>query len=533
MNNSKEVLYLGKHNCRTLWSRRTWYNKFLLCAMLFSAADGIGQRSVLTWHYNNMRWGSNTQETVLNPSNVQWTKFGKLFSQAVDGAIVGEALYLPNVTVPNKGTHNVVYVATMNNTVYAFDADNNSGSNAVPLWKTRVAVSGATAVPISVQGGGGVTGWTEVGVVSTPVIDSSTGTLYVLAKDYLNGVAQNRLWGLSTSAGARKFSPVPVSAIFISGGVTYAFKNLTQVNRPALLLNGGNIYIAFGSNGINGQEQGWVIAYSAITSTSLTPQFRGAFNDEPGRDTAAIWQKGAGPSADGAGNVYFETGDGPFIKGTNFGQSVLKLTPMNAKLVLTGWFTPYNWNSLRFNDKDLNNSVLVLPPQTAAHPYLAIAIGKVGTLYVLDRTNFGGLCSTCTTTDTNIVQEISGAGGETGALVYWNNRIYTTGQGFPVMIWSLTNGLLSTTPTVKSNQAFASGHAPVLSSNGTGNGIFWQLNGANLTAYDALTLKVLYQASQSNGRDSLPALPHFAQLMEVNGKIYVSTNSSLVVFGLF
>jgi hypothetical protein len=532
MHNSKGVLCLGKHKSGTRWSRRTWHDKFLLCSMLFVAVNCIGQRSVLTWHYNSMRWGSNTQETVLNPTNVVWTNFGKLFSQPVDGAIVGEALYLPNITVPTQGIHNVVYVATMNDTVYAFDSDNNLGSNALPLWAKRVAVSGATAVPISVQGGGGVTGWTEVGVISTPVIDLATGTIYVLAKDYLNGVVKNRLWGLSTSTGASKFSPVPISATFTRGGVTYTFNNLTQINRPALLLNGGNIYIAFGSNGINGQEQGWVIAYSAITSTSLTPQFRGAFNSEPGRDSAAIWQKGGGPSADGGGNVYVETGDGPVVSGTNFGQSVLKLTPMNSKLVLTGWFTPYNWHTLWLNDQDLNNSVLVLPPQPGAHPYLAIAVGKVGTLYVLDRTNMGGLCTTCTTADTQIVQEVTGAGSETGALVYWNNRVYTTGQGSPVKIWPLSSGLLSTTPAVKTSQIFTSEHAPVLSSNGTSNGILWQLNGGNLTAYDALTLKVLYQASQSNGRDSLPKLPHFGQLMEVNGKIYVGTNSSLVVFGL-
>src|SRR5947209_8362217 len=116
MNNSKGVLSLGKHKSGTRWCRRTWHHKFLLCSMLFLAVNCIGQRSVLTWHYNNMRWGSNTQETVLNPTNVVWTNFGKLFSQPVDGAIVGEALYLPNVTVPTQGTHNVVYVATMNDT---------------------------------------------------------------------------------------------------------------------------------------------------------------------------------------------------------------------------------------------------------------------------------------------------------------------------------------------------------------------------------------------------------------------------------
>ena len=272
--------------------------------LIVGASTALGQRSVLTWNYNNARWGANVQETLLTPSNVNLTHFGKLFSQPVDGAIIGQALYLPNVSIPNKGVHNVVYVATMNDTVYAFDADHNTGTSSIPLWKKRVLPNGATPVPIAVQGGGGVTGWNQVGVVSTPVIDASTGIIYVVAKDYLNGVVSNRLWGLSVTTGAAKFNPVLIAATFSSGGKTYTFNNSTQVNRPALLLSYGVIYIAFGSNGINGAEQGWVIAYGAATSTSPTPQFRGAFDDEPGRDTAAIWQKGAGPSVDSAGNVY-------------------------------------------------------------------------------------------------------------------------------------------------------------------------------------------------------------------------------------
>jgi hypothetical protein len=238
---------------------------------LLSAALCFGQPSVLTWHYDNMRTGVNAKETILDPGNVVWTQFGKLFSQPVDGAIVGQALYLSSVSIPNKGVHNVVYVATMHDTVYAFDADNNLGGNAKPLWKARVLPSDATPVPINVQGGGGTTGWNEVGVVSTPVIDPTTGILYIVAKDYLNGTVSIRFYGLSVTTGARKFNPVIISANFENGGNTYIFNNLTQVNRPALLLSRGVIYIAFGSNGGNGLEQGWVIAYSAATSASPSP----------------------------------------------------------------------------------------------------------------------------------------------------------------------------------------------------------------------------------------------------------------------
>lgn len=506
--------------------------------LLVGANNGFGQRSVLTWNYNNARWGSNTQETLLTPANVNSAHFGKLFSQPVDGAIVGQALYLPNVTIPNKGVHNVVYVATMNDTVYAFDADHNTGTSSAPLWKARVLVSGATPVPITIQGGGGVTGWTQVGVVSTPVIDASMGIIYVVAKDYVNGVVNNRLWGLSVTTGAAKFNPVLIAASFTSGGKTYKFYNRTQVNRPALLLSFGVIYIAFGSNGVNGAEQGWVIAYNAATPTSPTPQFRGAFDDEPGRYTAAIWQKGAGPSADSAGNVYVETGDGPVVPGVNFGQSVLRLNRPGNGLTLGDWFTPYDWSDLYAHDLDLDNSVLILPNQPGLHPYVAIAVGKEGRLYVLDRANMGHLCSNCSRSNTQILQELPNAvGNETGSLIYWNGRVYSSGAGAPIMAWSLNNGLLSTAPVAKSVQV-AGGHSPVLSANGTANAILWQLQGSGpttnnaLQAFDAITLARIYDAAQSGGRDSLPAFPHFAQLMEVNGKVYVGTNSSLVVFGL-
>jgi hypothetical protein len=515
--------------------------KELLCSALviLSTNHSFGQRSVLTWNYNNARWGANTQETILTPSNVNTTHFGKLFSQPVDGPVVGQALYLPNVTIPNKGVHNVVYVATMNDTVYAFDADHNTGTSSVPLWTKRVLPAGATPVPITVQGGGGVTGWKQVGVISTPVVDPSTGIIYVVAKDYSNSVVSNRLWGLSVTTGAASFNPVLIAATFSSGGKTYKFDDRTQINRPALLLSFGFIYIAFGSNGVNGVEQGWVIAYSASTSASPTPQFRGAFDDEPGKYTAAIWQKGAGPSADSGGNVYVETGDGPVIPGTNFGESVLELRRVSGStLALRDWFTPYNWQYLYSHDFDLNDSVLILPNQPGLYPYLAIAVGKEGTLYMLNRANMGHFCSMCASSDTQIVQELPHAvGSETGSLIYWNGKVYSSGEGSPIMAWSISNGLLSPTPIAKS-VAVAGGHSPVLSANGTANGILWQLQGSSpttnyaLQAFDAITLARIYSASQNPGRDSLPGFPHFAQLIEVNGKVYVGTNSTLEVFGL-
>jgi len=510
--------------------------------LLLFAIPAIAQTKVLTAHYNNLRTGANPQETILTPSNVVWTKFGKLFSHSVDGAIVGQALYLPAVSIPGKGTHNVVYVATMHDSVYAFDADTNSGANASPLWRTRVLPSGATSVPISVQGAGTTTGWTEVGVVSTPVIDSTTGILYVIAKDYLHGIVSNRLYGLNVATGAEKFTPILIAASFISGGTTYVLNNLPQVNRSALLLANGVLYIAFGSNGVTngkGLEQGWVLAYSAATSTSI-PKLRGAFNDEPGKCCAAIWQTGGGISADSAGNVYAATGDGIFSPGTNFGESVLKLKLTSSGLKLADWFTPYNWYDLWKHDEDLTTSPLILPTQSGAHPNLAIACGKAGTIYVLDRTNMGHICSTCTTTDTQIVQEIPGAAYGTQSFTFWNETLYTYGIGgtgyLPIKAWTIRRGLLSSTPTAESNVPGA-WHSGVVSSNGTGNAILWIVTGAGsiarLAAFDAVTLQRIYFSTQAGTRDLLPAASHFSKLMEVHGKVYVGTNSSLAVFGLF
>src|SRR5437588_3811318 len=299
-----------------------------------------GQTSVLTYHYDNARTGSNTQEQLLTPANVNKNLFGSLFSQNVDGAIVGQPLYLANQTIPGKGRHNVIYVATMHDSVYAFDADNNTGSNSTPLWHTSFLSAEVTTVPISVQGCGGTTAWTEVGVVSTPVIDPATGTIYVVAKTVEGDNFVHRLHALDVTTGLEKFGgPVKIAASFTSAGKTYNFADKQQVNRPGLLLASGNVYIAFGSNGCNNLEQGWVIAYNA---TTLQPE--GAFDDEPGQNFAAIWQKGAGLSADASGNVYAETGDGsgPVIPGQNLGVSVLKLVQNGNTLSLGDYFTPYN-----------------------------------------------------------------------------------------------------------------------------------------------------------------------------------------------
>ncbi len=483
--------------------------------------------SVTTWHYDNARTGANGNESILNLVNVNPNTFGKLYDLPADGAVIGQALYLPNVSIPGKGTHHVVYAATMHDSVYAFDADSNTGANANPLWHVSLLPPGATPVPMTVQGCSGVSAWTEVGIVATPVIDAATGTMYVVAKTYENGGTVFRLHALDVTTGSEKFGgPVQIAATYTLNAHTDTFNPLAETNRPALLLVNGHVYLAFGSNGCNAYgDQGWVISYNASTLAQ-----EGAFNAEPGKALASIWMKGGGLSADSASNIYGETAEGNVTPGTNFGSSVFRLTQSGNSLHVADWFTPWNQAFLFQNDLDLNDAVLLLPDQPGSHPHLAMAAGKEGTLYVLDRDNMGKYCASCTAGDTQIVQELPQVAKHTGCLVYWNGMVYTTGTGYPILGWALSNGMLSSTP-VAQTPAQAGGHSPIITSAGTANGILWQINGTNLSAYNATTLALLYATSQTNGRDTLPPMPHFAQLMIVNGKLYIGTNSGVTVLG--
>src|SRR6266567_4076285 len=489
----------------------------------------LGQLPVTTWHYDNARTSANTWETILTPSNVNSASFGKLFTQPVDGFVVGHPLYLPSVNLSGQGVHNVVYVATMHDSVYAFDADN---ANAAPLWMTSIlsySAAGATSVPSSVKRDTNVTGWTEVGIVSTPVIDPVTGTLYLVAETYENLKVVHRLHALDVTTGLEKFGgPITIAATYTLNGATTTFADLYEMNRPGLLLANGHIYIGFGSNCCNAYSQGWVLSYNAATL-----QQEGAYTAEPGKTLASIWQKGAGISADSSGNIYAETGEGLYAPGTNLSISVLKLRQIATTLALADWFTPYNQQYLSSNDLDLNDGVLILPDQPSPYPHELIAEGKEGTIYVLNRDNLGQFCSTCNAGDTQILQEIPlGAGKQSGTPVYWNNTVYFTGQSSPVYAYALSNGALIVPPGVQSVKISGGGHA-IITANGNSNGIIWFMNGSSMWAMDASTLKTLYTSNQAaNGRDTVPALPHFATPIAADGKIFIGTQNSLVVYGL-
>jgi hypothetical protein len=489
--------------------------------LFFGVTSSQAQVPVTTWHYDNSRSGANPSETILTPQNVNSSGFGRLFLQPVDGQVIGQALYLPQVSIPGAGVHNVVYVATMHDSVYAFDADSNTGKNADPLWHTSFLSLGASTVPVAVQGCGGVTMWSEVGIVSTPVIDPVAGTLYVVAKTFEHFRFVHRLHALNVATGLEQpGSPVVIAASYEIAGKNYVFADAMQVNRPALLLNNGYVYIAFGSNGCRGDfEEGWVLSYNAATL-----QAAGAFDDEPGASAAGIWMRGGGLSADSSGNVYGATADGPFAAGLKFGQSVFKLSQVGNELQLADWFSPFNELFLDKHDLDMSQPVLVLPEQSGAYPHLLAAVGKEGTIYILNAENMGHFCSTCTLADTQIVEELPTVAKQTGGLVFWNNTIYISPSGLPICSLSLKDGVLQKTPIARSRNV-DSGHSPVISANGDAAGILWQITGGSLTAFNATTLTGIYSSV-------LPPLPHFANLVVANGKVYVGTINSLAVYGL-
>lgn len=492
----------------------------------------FGQASVTTNRHDNARTGLNWQETILTPANVNKSQFGRLYSRSVDGYIVGQPLYLPNVNIAG-GIHNVVFVATLHDSVYAFDADHNSGSNASPLWQVNFTnpAAGITTASSAFLPCPNVHRFPESGIVSTPVIDTASKTIYVVAKTNENGTVFHRLHALDIATGAEKTTPVPIVATFTSNsGTVTQVNNLHQMNRPALLLSNGFVYVTLGSNGCNDSNHSWVIGYNATTLA-----LSGAFVAAPDTGLASIWQSGAGPATDASGNIYVSTAEADFnanVGGQDFGSSILRLTPSSGNPVLADYFTPFDEALISMNDLDLSAAgVVALPDQPGAHPHLLVATGKQGRVYLLDRDNMGQFNPV---NNSQIVQELPiNVGGMFSTPAYWNNKVYFNGKNKPVMGFALNNGLLSSAPVIKSVQSQPGGRAPTISSNGNTDGILWTNAGGQLSAYDATNLLLLYKSNQSGTRDTLPLTAHFASQTVVNGRVYIGTQTSLEVYGLF
>lgn len=506
---------------------------------------------VFTYHNDNARTGQNLGETVLTAANVNTAQFGKLFSYTLDGYVYAQPLYVEGVNVAGQGTHNVVYVATEHDSVYAVDAD---GPTPTVLWHTSFIdpASSITTVPATDITGGDLI--PEIGITATPVIDSSKNALYVVAatKELVSGVNQyfQRLHALNLTTGAELAgSPVVISASVTgkgsgqSGG-SVAFNSLLENQRPALLLLNGIIYVAWGSHNDQNPYHGWVIGYSETTL-----QMETVFNTTPNAAAGGIWQGGAGPAADAGGNIFVVTSNGTFdanLGGIDFGDSFLRLSTTSGGLAEADYFSPYNQGIMSSENLDLGSGgALILPDQPGPVPHLLVGGGKTSTIYLVDRDSMGGYGPG----SDNIVQELEDVlnvpafqVGVRGLPAYWNGHVYVGGVADTVKAFELSNGLLSTFPFSESpTRNFYPGATPSVSSNGSTNGLLWvlQTDGyakgtpAVLHVYDANNVgDELYSSKKMAARDSAGPAVKFAVPTVANGKVYVGAQSQLNVYGL-
>jgi hypothetical protein len=496
---------------------------------------------VLTYHNDIGRTGQNLNETILTPANVNSTTFGKVGFFAVDGKVDAQPLFVESLAIAG-GTHNVLIVATENDSVYALDAD--SGAQ---LWK--VSTLGTSETPSDDRGCAQIT--TEIGITSTPVIDRSRGahgTIYAVAmsKD-ANGGYHQRVHALDLATGAELLNgPTEVTASYPGNGAnsfngSVLFAPGSYAERAGLLQLGGTIYTTWTSHCDGGAYTGWVMSYSADTLEQTA-----VLNVTPNGSGGAIWMSGAGPASDGT-SVYLLGGNGTFdttltasgfpAQG-NFGNSYLKLGTAGG-LAVADYFAMSNTVQESNADEDLGSGgAIVLPDLTDANgvvQHLTLGTGKDDIIYVLNRDSMGKFNAA----GDNIYQEIQGAlsGGEFGMPAYFNGRIYFGSVSDNLKAFTVTNARLSTAPTAQTTMTFAyPGTTPSISANGAANGIVWAAeNGtvAALHAFDAANLAVeLYNSNQKGTRDQFGAGNKFITPMIANGKVYVGTTNGVAVFGL-
>jgi hypothetical protein len=496
--------------------------------------------AVFTHHNDNGRTGQNVKEYALSPTTVSATTFGKLFSCTLDspGYVYAEPLYVANFTMNDGKKHNVVFVVTESDWVYAFDADSGSCRQ---LWKKSMLAPGETTVPFADTGE--LDDLTpEIGITSTPAIDVDAGLIYVCAKSKDVNVYFHRLHALTLASGAEPVGPVLITAP--------NFVPLFHLQRPALMLNNGTVYVAFGSHGDNNTYQGWLMGYNA---TTLAQEFVWSSTDPTsGNNEGAIWQSGGGPAFDDAGNVYLETANGTFDAnsgGINYSDSVMKLSGSGTVL---DYFTPSNESLLALDDADLGSSpAMVLPNSvgSGAHPHLLLATGKPGYLFLLDRDHLGTFNSVLN----QDVQEVPVlpntqfkiGGGVFGSPAYWNGNIYVAANTDFLKHFTISNGTISATPISQSAGPYnRRGTSPSVSANGTTGGIVWAVDisgypsastpaaPAILNAYDATNLGHQLYSSPTSGAGAAGLATKFTVPTVANGKVYVGTQGQLDVFGL-
>lgn len=518
--------------------------KFLpgLVALSFGASSAPAQ--VTTSQYDNLRTGATLNEKTLTPQNVNAQQFGKLGAFKVDGAVYAQPLFLPAVEIPGKGKHDVLFVATEHDSVYAFDAYRPTDA---PLWQVSLLdkKAGEETVPARdvqcpfIQ--------PEVGITSTPVIDLQSGTLYVLART-MNGhlLGENqylqRLHALAITNGAEKFGgPVQIAASVRGKGDgskngEVRFDALKENPRAPLLLVSNTVYLSWGSSCDVDPYHGWVMAYDAQTLVQ-----KAVLNMTPDGSEGGIWGSDTGLGADAGGNVYVATGNGTFDAasgGQEYGNSMLKLGLDGSSLVVRDYFTPFNQAQLNDGDADLGSSgPLLLPDQPGAHRHLLLQPTKGSVIYLIDRDQMGQFH----VEGDAVVQRIRMAGGGYGAMAYWNGHVYFACSDDRLRDYALGNGQLKLRSS--SSIRFANpGATPSVSADGSRNAVVWAIatktwNGpaqpAVLYAFDANNLsEPIYTSEQNSKRDRAALATRFVIPLVLNGRVYFGARDEVEVYGL-
>jgi hypothetical protein len=492
------------------------------------AASASGQ--VLTRQYDSARTGATLHETTLTPANVNVGAFGKQFTLTVDGDVYAQPLYVPRVEVPGKGTHDVLYVATEHDSVYAFDA---AGQPAAPLWQVSFLNAGEGVTTVSASDTRCPFIAPEVGITPTPVIDRQTGTIYVLARTRESqGVLRGsnyvqKLHALAITTGVEKFGG---PAVIQADG----FDPLRELPRAALLLANGQVYLTWASSCDIGPYHGYVMAYDAGTLKQTA-----VFNTSPVAGLSGIWQGDNGPAVDASGHVYVVTGNGKFTldqQGHDYGDSALKLRLSGTQLTVADYFTPANQELLNNTDRDLGSGGVVVLPDSAgssAMPHLLIIGGKDGVVCVLNRDRLRPS-----------VHNVKLAGGIYASPAYWNGHLFFLASNDVVRDYTIANGSLSAEPVARSATPLGNpGATPAISANGTRDGIVWLLEtkvwndygsgkASVLHAYEAANVAhEIYNSEQNAARDRAGVTVRFTIPTIANGRVYVPTKREITVYG--
>ena len=532
-------------------SRRKYILISAAAAALIFPFTSFSEANVLTYHNDNFRTGANLNETILTPNNVNQSSFGKLFTYNVDGNVYAQPLYVSAVNIPGQGTRNVAIIATENNTVYALDADSNTGTNGGVLWQINFGPAASSSymqfTPIV----------PEVGITGTPVIDPASGLLYVDAFTQVGTNFYHTIHALNITNGAETaFSPVTVSASFPGagngsvGGVQY-FEPGQELQRAALALANGILYVAYaGYTDTPNQDpfHGWVIGFNASNLQQL-PAY--VFNTTPNGTTSqygsiagrgGIWMGGGGPAVDANNNLYFTTGDGNFDAfnnsgGTEYGDTFLKLST-SSSLSVADYFTPQNQAYYQTNDLDLGSgAVMLLPDQPGAIPHMMIGAGKPGTAYLINRDQMTANNDHFDPTQDAVLASVQLAGGSYNTPTYFNGTIYYAAWQDHLVGYVVSNASIPSFPNQIGSRIFGyPGVTPCVSANGTSNGIVWGIQSSGPTllfACNATNISTeIYNSTQAGTRDALTNAVTFPVPTIANGKVYVGGTSNVAVFGL-